>query len=226
MICKKKYLWYPALLYGPRGSRSFSAAPWPVYKNVEFGLVASDWSAGSCLFLVSNVFFEASRAFWKSVSASSCQMMQKKKSICGTLLSFTVLKALGLFRQLPGQCTEMLKLVWWLRIGLQVPASSWSPTFSSRLRGPSGSPCPRLLSNDAKKKKYLWCPALLYGPRGAWSLSAAPWPVYKNVESGLVASDWSAGSCLFLVRNIYFEASRAFWNSVSASSYQMMRASM
>ena len=202
MICKKKYLWYPALLYGPRGSRSFSAAPWPVYKNVEFGLVASDWSAGSCLFLVSNVFFEASRAFWKSVSASSCQMMQKK-SICGTLLSFTVLQALGLFRQLPGQCTKMLKLVWWLRIGLQVPASSWSPTFSSRAFWKSVSASSWQMMQ--KKKKYLWYPALLYGPRGAWSLSAAPWPVYKNVESGLVASDWSAGSCLFLVRNIFFE---------------------
>ena len=80
-----------------------------------------------------------------------------------------------------------------------------------------------ILSNDAKKKKYLWYSALLYGPQGPWSLLAAPWPAYKNVETGLVVSDRSAGSCLFLVSNVFFEASRAFWKSVSASSWQMMQ---
>lgn len=69
---RKKYSWYPALVYCPRGSSSFWEAPWPVWKNVESGLVALDQSAGSCLFLVSNLFFDSSRAFWKSVSPSSC----------------------------------------------------------------------------------------------------------------------------------------------------------
>ena len=107
---------------------------------------------------------------------------------------FCVLRALRL--RVPGRRGEIRKAVrYFFNVVLpQVPACLsplllCAPFLATLCRLVGAPPLPPVTCfkqrYDFTPKEDSWYPALVYCPRGSSSFWEAPWPVWKNVESGL-----------------------------------------